>query len=673
MVERLLRAIPFLISAFIASSIFWAPWHSWTATLLAGSLTVFFVYWVIRSYSVTIAAWIAIRRLDQWVKVDWAARYRAEERDTPWDWPRHMVIIPNYKEPEQGLERTLTALAAQKHPEQLVIVLAMEDREADVHEKARRLTSKFAGTFGDLFATFHPAGIPGEAPGKGSNEAWAARQAYLRLIETAGDDLDRYSVTSCDADAIFHPNHFTATNYQFLTAEDRYRTFWQPAIFNTNNIWEVPAPLRIPEGLSGVNRASNLILPFSVKFPTSCYTLSWRMLHEVDYWDEEVIPEDWHIYMKCTFSLGNRVRVKPIWIPLGNDCVLSETSAKTFRAHYTQAKRHAWGASDIPYAWRAVANGGPASFFRRLTLASALTKVHTFWVAQWYLVTLGVLLPAKMTGSFGASMPEWWSHKAFNIPGIGLHPENIVNPEAWLTIGRAGVIEPTIWLNLCGLLLTLCLPPLVGIVAFEAKIRPARPAGVSRIETFKQLGMWPLMAPITFFWASLPALDAQLHLARGRDLIYRVAEKGSRAFRPADEPSTLDRVAPEGHHPHSHLMTDIAEEILAMPSILTLSPVHEPAWNVVANDDRYVLKDTLLGGMTVSETVLHAGQSTRGHAHPWPEIYICNTGRGTLFLDHDGGRPMTPGTRVIVPSNVHHRVATEDGVTFTSIFEGPRR
>ncbi len=532
--ERALRVVPLLLSLFIASSVFWAPWHPWTATVLAAGLTVFFAYWVIRSYSVAIAIWIAVRRMRRATHVNWAERYRAEGHQASWDWPRHLVIIPNYREPEQGLERTLASLAEQSLAPQLVVVLAMETRETEAHEKAARLIQRFAGAFADCFATFHPSDIPGETPGKGSNEAWAARQAYLRLIEVGDDDLDRYSVTSCDADAVFHPNHFSAMNYQFLTAADRYRTFWQPVIFNTNNIWEVPAPLRIPEGLSGVNRASNLVLPFSVKFPTSCYTLSWRMLHEVDYWDEEVIPEDWHIYMKCTFSLGDRVHVQPLWIPLGNDCVLSETTWRTLRAHYTQSKRHAWGASDIPYAWRAVANPGPAGLGRRLLLASALTKVHVFWMAQWYIVTLGVLLPAKMTGSFGAHMPEWWSHKAFQIPGIGLHPERITDPGTWLVVGETGLLELSIWLNLCGLMLALCLIPLIAIIAFEGWIRPTRPAGVSRVETFKQLAMWPLMAPITFAWASLPALDAQVHLARGRDLIYRVAEKGSRAFTTAD-------------------------------------------------------------------------------------------------------------------------------------------
>ena len=103
------------------------------------------------------------------------------------------------------------------------------------------------------------------------------------------------------------------------------------------------------------------------------------------------------------------MNVQPIFLPLGNDCVLTDGYFKTLRAHYAQSVRHAWGASDIPYAWRAARNpGSPASWGRKVLLATSVTKVHALWMAQWYMVTLGVLLPSKMAGTWGAPLPEWW-------------------------------------------------------------------------------------------------------------------------------------------------------------------------------------------------------------------------------------------------------------------------
>lgn len=550
-------ALPLTLSVALASSIFWAPWTQTTAAILAVSLTVFFIYWVIRSYSVSVAVWVGLRRIREWTVTDWRSKYEAWSRsraDAPaWDWPRHLVIVPNYKEHEEGLARTLRSFATQANAEQVVVVLAMEAREAGAAAKADRLIAQFHGAFADMFATFHPAGLPGEIAGKGSNEAWAAREAYSRLIEDGGDDIGRYTVTSCDADAVFHPRHFVTLNYQFLTAPDRYRTFWQPTIFNSNNIWDIPAPLRIPDGLSGINRTANLVLPFSVKFPTSCYSLSWSMLHEIDYWDEEVIPEDWHVYLKACFTLGDRVHVDPVYIPVGNDCVLAPGGTRaTLKAHYEQAKRHAWGASDITYAWNAAFRRGPLSIGRRVLLASALTKTHVFWVAQWYIVTLGILVPAKMSGTFGASMPLWWTHKAFNVPGPGWHPENVVHVDKWLAFDKTGLVENGMWLNFDGLLIAVCLLPLISLIVLETRTRPARPEWVTGWGLLRQYVMWPAMGVITFFWASMPALHAQWRLATGKGLVYIVAEKGTRQEVAAAEAAQHAASVPHEPSPARH-------------------------------------------------------------------------------------------------------------------------
>ena len=528
--ERLWNMLPVALSLFLASSIFWAPYYAPWA--FAVGTTMFFGYWMLRSYGVVIACFRGLSLLKRWQATNWPAKYcewLPGHADAPtWDWPLHMVIIPNYKESDEGLARTLGALAAQANASQLVVVMAMEEREADAHAKSARLIMRFRTQFADMFATFHPYGLPNETPGKGSNEAWAARRAHERLIENGGDPIDRYTITSCDADAVFHPHHFEALNYLFLTAKDRYRTFWQPAIFNSNNIWDIPAPLRIPDGLSGVNRMSNLVMWGSVRFPTSCYSLSWSMLHEVDYWDEEVIPEDWHIFMKCSYTLGDRVNCQGLFLPLGNDCVLTDGWFKTLRAHYAQSVRHAWGASDIPYAWRSTLNKkSPTSLFRKVTLALAVSKVHSFWMAQWYLVTLGVLLPSRFAASFGAPMPDWWTHR-YPVPGTGWHPEKIASPSSWFAFDKTGLVEPTMWLNIPGMMLAVCIVPLVAMMVFEYRSRGPRPAYVSLPKAALGFLMWPLMAVITFFFASLPALHAQLKLASGRGLIYRVAEKGSR-------------------------------------------------------------------------------------------------------------------------------------------------
>lgn len=54
------------------------------------------------------------------------------------------------------------------------IYLAMEQKEAGCAAKAAILTSLFEKSFLSIRPTFHPAGLPGEIAGKGSNIAFAA-------------------------------------------------------------------------------------------------------------------------------------------------------------------------------------------------------------------------------------------------------------------------------------------------------------------------------------------------------------------------------------------------------------------------------------------------------------------------------------------------------------------
>lgn len=57
------------------------------------------------------------------------------------------------------------------------IYLAMEEKEDKSAFKAQNLITAFEDSFYKMSYTIHPAGIPGEAQGKSSNESWAGKQA----------------------------------------------------------------------------------------------------------------------------------------------------------------------------------------------------------------------------------------------------------------------------------------------------------------------------------------------------------------------------------------------------------------------------------------------------------------------------------------------------------------
>jgi hypothetical protein len=82
----------------------------------------------------------------------------------------HVFVIPNYCESLPILQKTLEKLAAHGSAStNYVAVLAMEATEHNSRDKAENLKREFGASFRDVLTTIHPADIPGEARGKGSN------------------------------------------------------------------------------------------------------------------------------------------------------------------------------------------------------------------------------------------------------------------------------------------------------------------------------------------------------------------------------------------------------------------------------------------------------------------------------------------------------------------------
>jgi hypothetical protein len=485
LLTRTLECLPAAIALFVISSLVWGP--IFAPVPFAVCILSFHAYWTWRAHMTGIHAFKGFRLLRKHEKIDWRARYdehAAEGKEAlPWEQVRHIVIIPNYTESAEKLRMCLDALCATEMPSQIVAVLAMEEREGrNARIKAEQLQREYSGRLGRVLATFHPWGIPGEAAGKSSNENWAARRATEQLIDRDGGDLDLFTITSCDVDTVVDKRYFSCLTYNFATHPARYRRFWQGPIFYYNNIWHVPAPARLPHALAGLNHLGRLSRGFMrISFPQSTYSLSLRMAHDVGYWDPDIIPEDWHMFLKCYYKLGADIDVETMYTPVYMDGIRSKTYMRTFVNYFEQARRHAWGCTDIPYAASMALDSNGMSRWHRVRRLWALCESHFLWSTQWFLVTLGRFLPVILTAIGIAAMPDWFT-----------------------PISR--------WL------LAPCAGPLLLLIFLDARLRPRRPYPF-------QYAQWFAMAGITFFSSALPALDAQVRLAIGKRMEYKVTEK----------------------------------------------------------------------------------------------------------------------------------------------------
>jgi hypothetical protein len=223
-------------------------------------------------------------------------------------------------------------------------------------------------------------------------------------------------------------------------------------------------------------------------FPQSTYSLSLRMAHEADYWDPDIIPEDWHMFLKCYYRFGCKVEVESMWTRLYMDGVRSRTYVGTFFNYYQQSKRHAWGCTDIPYAIQQSLQHPEIPLHKRLQRIWAVSESHLLWSTQWFLITTSKMIPLFMASQFGADIPEWFT-----------------GASRWIMLP--------------------CMATLILLLTLDAVMRPKRPREFRPWHFPFQYGQYFVMAFITFFTSALPALDAQFRLALGKRLEYRVTEK----------------------------------------------------------------------------------------------------------------------------------------------------
>lgn len=374
---------------------------------------------------------------------------------------RHAVIVPNYKEPLDVLERTIEGLAAQhRASERIVLVLGMEEREPGAQAKGEALAGRYRDRFRHVIVSVHPGSLPGELPCKASNQTFAAIKTRRVMADELDIPLERITVSACDADSVFHPKYFSAIAEMFAHDERRHSRFWQAPMLYYNNIWSVPAPIRYTAWFIHAGLLAELAMPFYDPLPISTYTLSMKLAEETQWWDPAVISEDWHVYLGAMFARDGDVSVVSVFLPTRSDATDGPTPWKALVNRYLQVLRHSWGAEDVGFILKSMI--GERRVPRPLT-AFRLVQVlhdHVMRVAAWCMIMTGYALNfsvATAAGAYGlaiaANAPERlrFAMSAFFVVGsISIVSAVVVEmlrnppPKSWSPL-RIGVEVLLMW------------------------------------------------------------------------------------------------------------------------------------------------------------------------------------------------------------------------------------
>ncbi len=408
------------------------------------------------------------------------------------DWKRvhHVIIIPTYKEPLHILGRTLESIANQTMPkDQITIALAMEGKEPENERKSKseELITKYGKKFANFIVTTHKL-IPGEAAGKASNERFAALEVKEKLINNGKISVEYAIITSCDADHVYHKNHFSYLAYLFLDDPHRYERFWQPAVLFYNNIWKIPAITRIINTIGSISHIA-LLGRKDRLINMSNYSLSFKLLDDVGYWDPDKIPEDWGIFFKSYYKKQGKIEVEPLYLPIYADAAQGKSLIKTLKNTYEQRKRWAWGASDVPWIIKNYFLTQGVPFWDKTLRVLYALQSHFLWPVHFFIITIGLQLPILLNPRFAKTA------LGHTVPKLSSY------------------------------VLSSALVFLLVILILDRIYKPKRP---------KEFPLWrAILSPLEFFlmpvagflFSALPGLDAHTRLMLGKYIEYKVTEK----------------------------------------------------------------------------------------------------------------------------------------------------
>lgn len=315
------------------------------------------------------------------------------------------LIIPAYNEPYDVIEPALRSVIGTTYDKKrMIVVFAYEERGGkDIKETAERLKKEFGSHFYAFETVEHPKGIPGEVVGKGGNITYSGRwlQEYLVQQDIPFKDV---IVTTMDCDNKPHKSYFDYLTYEYIVREDRKHLSYQPVCLFTNNIWDVPAPMRvIATGNSFWNIISSM-RPHTLRNFAS-HAQPMDALVEMDFWSVRTIVEDGHQYWRSYFHFGGNYEVVPLHVPIYQDAVLSSSYKKTLKAQFVQLRRWAYGASDVPFvAVRVFSRQRNVPFWAGFTRFVRLLDGHVTLACVSILVAFGGWVPLILNGEAARSV-----------------------------------------------------------------------------------------------------------------------------------------------------------------------------------------------------------------------------------------------------------------------------
>ena len=478
-----------LISAILLSA--FAP------VVVAIFIILFDLYWLLKVSYLTFHQVVSFLQMEKNLKIDWLEKLTKVK-----DWQKiyHLIILPFYKEKKEIIEGSLKAISDSKYSKnKMIIVLALEERaEMDNQKMAEEIGEKFSKKFLKFLLTIHPKDLPGEMAGKGSNIAFAVKEAKEKIIGPLKIPLENIIVSGFDIDTKPYPHYFSCLTFHYLTAKNPQKSSYQPIPIYNNNIWQAPAFSRVVATSGTFWQMMQQERP-EILSTFSSHSMPFKILEEVGY-PKNVVSDDSRIFWKAYLFYDGDYRVVPLYYPVSMDAVLSKNLSRTIINQYKQQRRWAWGCADIPFLFFGFFKNTKISLSEKLRHSINILDGFWSWSTSSLLIFFLGWLPLILGG------------EKFNITLLSYNLPRLVSN--LMTLAMVGMI-------ISGILSFSMLPskpPTKNMVG-------GKPKNSNVLRDLSMVFQW-LLLPITLiFFGALPALDAQTRLMLGKHLGFWATEK----------------------------------------------------------------------------------------------------------------------------------------------------
>lgn len=401
----------------------------------------------------------------------------------------HLVIMPLYNEPIEIIRPAMKALIdSEYNNKKIIFVFSYEERGgATTKQTALNLEKEYAKHFGQYITYCHPDNIIGELKGKGANISFAAKKVLKQVMKNKIDPSN-VIITTIDCDHRVHHQYFSRLTYAYCINPNRKHSSFQPLALFNNNIWDVPAPMRV---IATSN--SFWVMIESVRQGRlrnfASHAQSLDALIDTDFWSITSPVEDGHQFYRSYFAFNGDYMVEPLFLPIYQDAVLARNYRRTFVAQFKQLQRWAYGVSDFPYVVKNSVKNTDIPWSNKLLQIGRLFEGHFSWATAPLILTFAAWTPLFLNASFNRQAI------AHQLPIVA---SNI------LTIAMVGLIV-TIWISFIML--------------------PKRPEHIKRHRIIYMVLQWMLVPITAIVFGAFAAISAQTRLMFGRYLGFVVTEK----------------------------------------------------------------------------------------------------------------------------------------------------